>query len=680
MAGEKYVISIGTLPAFQGRPEELKSMYLAVGYDNELAQLDTDTFNVRVADLISMLQSEAGVATYAQKGIVQLGVLENRVDDVGPDGQPITRWELVSTNDDPDYLVPNRKEVVQALGHCLRIGDDIDGHDIHLLLKELMDMTSADQYLNHREIGAVIIEKEDGSIDSGTLVYRLSSDDIYGKARFVTFPSGADFNSIKTKITTLETKIDDLTNALDNKYDKTGGDLSGTIKFIIPKVNTEGAPVYSKVDYIAINSEDTSVPESTITGTGIQLKRSGLTGLWTLSVDNIIVRKSMYVPTLVIDETRSVGGTLVVSPGHGKITQVILDTIEGTDYWRCFVDQTITRDANDNPTYHNSDSIQFSEGDFVKCAKYSGGILKSYWLPVAYVDRSTGSILIQKYTPGELELQNTPALDDEIVVFGNSINPARQSLIMITGSETSAPLIATYDGINQNNNTKLAACLLVAQGNLTGIVAEGFGILNGIGFYTRGNSYFSGKIRVLSNDGITTAPVPCNKGAFNVLETYYIGDEITYLGSLWRFLGSADIQYIKGEVPSNPLWIKVVEKGDQGEGAYTVEVLSSAGNLFRNGNITTTLTAIVRCGVDSINDLFDSTEIRWERVSGRPVDQSDDVDWTYSDVASKTYRHTGFILPLTRSDVTYKATFNCYAVNDPNVTNPAIIAIRKLSI
>ena len=680
MAGEKYVISIGTLPAFQGRPEEVKTMYLAIGYDNELAQLDTDTFNIRVADLMRMLQDEAGVATYAQKGIVQLGILEQKVEDVGPNGEPIVKWELVNAKDDPEYIVPNRKDVIQALGHCLRLGDDIDGQDIHLLLKELMDMTTADQYLQPREIGAIIIEKEDGSVNSGSLVYRLSSDDADGKARFVTFPSGADFNSIKDKITNLETKFDDLNAKLDNKYDKTGGDLAGTIRFVIPKTNAEGTPEYSKKDFIAITSEDASAPESTAVGTGIQLKRNGITGLWTLSIDNVIIRRSMYVPTLIIDETKSVGGTMVVSPGHGKITRVVEEELNGTSYWRCFIDQNITYDEEGNPSYENSQSIQFDEGDFVKCAKYSGGILKSYWLPLSSVDKTNGSYLIQKFTPGEGEQYNIPAVDDETVVFGNAINPARQSLIMITGAETNAPLIATYDGLNQNNNTRLAECLIIAQGRLDGINAEGFGILKGVGFYSRGNSYFVGRLRVLSGDGTTTAPVPCNKGNWNPIETYYVGDEVTYLGELWRFLGSADHQTTKGDEPANPLWLKVVEKGEQGEGAYVVEVLSSAGNIFRNGNIATTLTAIVRCGADNINDLFDPSEIRWERVSERKVDQSDDADWTFTDVASQSYRHTGFTLPLTRADVTYKAVFNCYAVNDPSVTNPAKIAIRKLSI
>jgi hypothetical protein len=381
----------------------------------------------------------------------------------------------------------------------------------------------------------------------------------------------------------------------------------------------------------------------------------------------------MYVPTLVIDETRSVQGSLVLSPGHGKITDIIEETVgeapNTIQYYRLYFDQNITYDNDGNKVLENADGTSFDTGDYIRCAKYKyGNTLKSYWVPLTSVDQSTGSILVQKDL---FDANNFPEVGDEVVTFGNRINESRQSLILISAAETNSPLTATYDGVNQNTQQCLYDSLIEARGNLEGIVTPNDGTLHGIGVYIKGNAYITGRLRQISGDGHTVKPVACFKGDFNIDEVYYVGDEFTYGGEYWTFIGDSTHDHISGVLPNDPtygkLFLRIVEKGKQGQGAYYVEVLSSNGNGFKNGNINTTLTAIVRCGVDNINHLFDPREIRWERVSERDADKLSDNEWTFSNLVSREYRHTGFTLPITSTDVTYKATFNVYAVDDPQV-------------
>lgn len=82
--------------------------------------------------------------------------------------------------------------------------------------------------------------------------------------------------------------------------------------------------------------------------------------------------------------------------------------------------------------------------------------------------------------------------------------------------------------------------------------------------------------------------------------------------------------------------------------SYDVLIESSNGNVFKNGDIETTLTAIVRKGNEDITDQFTDTQFSWTRVSKDP---EGDVVW------NEAHKHTKTVA-ITNKDVYAKAVFN----------------------
>lgn len=82
--------------------------------------------------------------------------------------------------------------------------------------------------------------------------------------------------------------------------------------------------------------------------------------------------------------------------------------------------------------------------------------------------------------------------------------------------------------------------------------------------------------------------------------------------------------------------------------AYDVLIESSNGNVFKNGDIETTLTAKVRKGNEDITDQFTDTQFSWTRVSKDP---EGDIAW------NEAHKHTKTVA-ITNKDVFAKAVFN----------------------
>lgn len=82
--------------------------------------------------------------------------------------------------------------------------------------------------------------------------------------------------------------------------------------------------------------------------------------------------------------------------------------------------------------------------------------------------------------------------------------------------------------------------------------------------------------------------------------------------------------------------------------SYDVLIESSNGNVFKNGDIETTLTAKVRKGNEDITDQFTDTQFSWTRVSKDP---EGDVAW------NEAHKHTKTVA-ITNADVYAKAVFN----------------------
>ena len=188
-------------------------------------------------------------------------------------------------------------------------------------------------------------------------------------------------------------------------------------------------------------------------------------GLANLTLDKLTVRQIMTVLELLIQRVRSVGGQIVVSAANGKIKSVEL--VDG--YYKITFEQENT----------------FVAHDLMRCATFTGGTLKSYWVEVASVEGN--SVLV-----AEEEFDSyTPEVADECVLMGNTENPLRQSLISIAATEDGQPRVDVMDGVSGKS---FADCLRARLGNLDGIKDDRFPLDNqpkGDGLYAD-NVYLRG--------------------------------------------------------------------------------------------------------------------------------------------------------------------------------------------
>ena len=196
-----------------------------------------------------------------------------------------------------------------------------------------------------------------------------------------------------------------------------------------------------------------------------------------LTIDKLTVRQVMVVLEMLIEKVRSVGGQLCVSAANGKIKTAVL---EG-GYWRITFEQENT----------------FVAHDLMRCQTFNGGNLKSYWVEVAGVEGD--SILVS-----EDEFSGSlPEAGDECVLMGNTENPLRQNLILISATEDGQPRVDVMDVVKAKNFT---GCLRARLGNLDGISDDWFPSDNqphGDGLYSD-NAYLRGTFLLVTGEDIKT--------------------------------------------------------------------------------------------------------------------------------------------------------------------------------
>ena len=196
-----------------------------------------------------------------------------------------------------------------------------------------------------------------------------------------------------------------------------------------------------------------------------------------LTIDKLTVRQVMVVLELLIEKVRSVGGMLCVSAANGKIKTAVLED----GYWKITFEQDNT----------------FAAHDLMRCQTFSGGNLKGYWVEVAGVEGD--SILVNEDEFGTF----LPEAGDECVLMGNTENPLRQNLILISATEDGQPRVDVMDGVKAKNFT---GCLRARLGNLDGISDDWFPADNqphGNGLYSD-NAYLRGTFLLVTGEDIKT--------------------------------------------------------------------------------------------------------------------------------------------------------------------------------
>lgn len=196
-----------------------------------------------------------------------------------------------------------------------------------------------------------------------------------------------------------------------------------------------------------------------------------------LTIDKLTVRRVMVVLELLIEKVRSVGGQLCVSAANGKIKTAVPED----GFYKITFEQANT----------------FRAHDLMRCATFTGGNLKGYWVEVAGVEGDSILVGVDEFGT------SLPAPGDECVLMGNTENPLRQNLILISATEDGQPRMDVMDGVKAKNFT---GCLRARLGNLDGISDDWFPADNqphGNGLYSD-NAYLRGTFLLVTGEDIKT--------------------------------------------------------------------------------------------------------------------------------------------------------------------------------
>lgn len=200
-------------------------------------------------------------------------------------------------------------------------------------------------------------------------------------------------------------------------------------------------------------------------------------GLSHLTVDKLTVRQIMTVFELLIEKIRSVGGQICVSAANGKIKDV---QTSGGHYIITF--------EQDN---------SFVSGDLMRCATFKNGVSTGYWVEITGVSGNSVIVPVDEFAGA------IPKSGDECVLMGNTGDPKRQNLILISATEDGQPRVDVMDGVSGKN---FANSLRARLGNLDGITDNWFPPENqphGNGLYSD-NAYLRGTFLLVTGEDIKT--------------------------------------------------------------------------------------------------------------------------------------------------------------------------------
>lgn len=277
---------------------------------------------------------------------------------------------------------------------------------------------------------------------------------------------------------------------------------------------------------------------------------------------------------------------------------------------------------------------------------------------------------------------------------GNKTNPNRQGSIYLDGLHKFIRIIdkVTDDKIEQRN-------IKVQLGDLSEINHPVFGQLQGYGALLE-NAYICGRLiqrnpdtgedwivgavsvqgeqvfrykdNIPEPETITltatelgiTSPEDAREWQYkNGVEWITIPDsgspsfELSPDSEIWREKRTLTLRYLACGVYYD---IITITKLYDGEDAYSVQIYSSNGSNFINGDIATMLRAKVFKGAKDITDTIADNAFNWFRVSDNP---EGDAVW------SQQHEGTGKSVVISDEDVYRRATFECEVnINDNNNT------------
>lgn len=260
-------------------------------------------------------------------------------------------------------------------------------------------------------------------------------------------------------------------------------------------------------------------------GSGARLVK--VNGYHELTVDDLVVRRLARFYEIVVEKVRANGGTIVVSPGAEKI----IDSAQTGDSTWDFNATGFNPFAGDSP----SGSVEYTFADQYECFieedKYitiddDDLVWRQQWN-----GRGTGvtqGVVIATETGSATETDNTPARSFTVAitnasevpsagmdfaVIGNMSDPARQSGIIISASDTGNPYRRIYTGVDRLDKFGDTSTIKGQDGRLDNLSVPEFSDLDGsqqnlFGAYWDGNFYvndghFRGIVEVTGGNAAT---------------------------------------------------------------------------------------------------------------------------------------------------------------------------------
>ena len=355
-------------------------------------------------------------------------------------------------------------------------------------------------------------------------------------------------------------------------------------------------------------------------------------------LDYLKVRKGLVVTKIVVNEIKSVGGVMVVSPANGTV-----------DY--------VEEDEDGRITIWLKEDNMFLIGDLVRWGNWDAHnqVLRAGWCQVRQSDSAERCFVI--YRSDMNEYMTLPAADDALVLMGNVQDRLRQGFVIIDSSE-GEPHISAYSEVS--SRTLTADMLKARFGSLENLNTEQWGLLSGYGIMSQ-NVYLTGDLLIRStstkasdlivstvnvyyqNGSMTVAPAkPADINNLNgwseEMPEYRKGMFIWQCSVIRRANGNVEI--------SDPFCIS----GKDGEDTVNVEIYTDNGNVILNGQGEITLTARVYRGSDDITDSISPAYFSWERTSTYP---QGDENWNLR------HKGCGNVITVTKDDITVRANFDC---------------------
>ena len=214
-----------------------------------------------------------------------------------------------------------------------------------------------------------------------------------------------------------------------------------------------------------------------------------------IEVDNLTVKKAAHFFKLIIDEIKSVGGQIIISPTNASFDKVVAS---GSDY-KCYFRAEDGGKKIDN---------QFEIEDQVVCQTFNAAegtsyntSNKFYWCLVSgvgseVIDGIDYHYIVLSGSDKDSDSNGVPEEGDKVALLGNRSDTSRQNAIVISAysaafldSGLEAPFIAQYKGINNYN----------LSNHRNSIISNGMNMFKGDFVLTSGESV-GGEIAQIKED------------------------------------------------------------------------------------------------------------------------------------------------------------------------------------